>query len=183
MKHNVVKVAMLGVLAALSVVLMLFVRFPILPVVPFMEYDPADIVILIGSFLYGPLEGLLLTVIISLVQGTTVSASSGWVGIVMHIISSGALAVSAGLVYKKFHTRSGALVALITGTLVMTLVMIPANLFFTVKFWGFPREQVVALLLPGIIPFNLIKAGLNSIVTFLIYKPVSKAFDMIHARK
>lgn len=173
---------MLGVLAALAVVLMFLVRFPILPVVPFMEYDAADVVILIGAFLFGPLEGLILVVIVSLIQGFTVSAGSGWVGIVMHIISSGMFAVSAGLVYKRNHTRMGALIALIVGTLSMTLVMIPANLFFTVKFWGFPREQVVNLLLPGIIPFNLIKSGVNSVIVFLIYKPVSKAFTMINAK-
>ncbi len=182
MKVNVVKIAMLGVLASLSIVLMLLIRFPILPVAPFLEYEPADIVVLIGSFLYGPLEGLLLAVIVSVIQTLTVSSGAGWVGMVMHIISSGTLAISAGLVYKKLHTKKGALFALITGTVCMTAIMIPANLFFTVRFWGFPREQVIDLLLPAFIPFNLIKAGVNSAVVFLIYKPVSKAFDMIHAR-
>ena len=182
MKCNVAKVSMLGVMAALAVVLMLLVRFPILPVVPFMEYDAADVVILIGAFLFGPLEGLLLVVIVSLIQGFTVSAASGWVGIVMHVISSGMFAVSAGLVYKMNHSRKGALLALITGVVCMTLVMVPANLFFTVRFWGFPREQVVDLLLPGIIPFNLIKSGINSVIVFLIYKPVSRAFHLISAK-
>jgi riboflavin transporter FmnP len=84
-KVNVVKVAMLGVLSALAVVLMFFVRFPILPIVPFMEYDPGDVVGLIAGFLYGPVEGLIVIIIVALIQGMTVSAGSGWVGIAMHI--------------------------------------------------------------------------------------------------
>ena len=181
-KVNVVKVAMLGVLSALAVVLMFFVRFPILPIVPFMEYDPGDVVGLIAGFLYGPVEGLIVIIIVALIQGMTVSAGSGWVGIAMHIIASGSYVFVASFVYKKIHTRKGALIALIVSSLCMTLVMIPANLFFTVKFWGFPKQQVVDLLLPGIIPFNLIKAVINSVTTFLIYKPLSRMFDIINAR-
>ena len=53
--------------------------------------------------------------------------------------------------------------------------MIPLNLIFTVRFLGVPREAVMAMLLPTIIPFNLIKAGINSVVTFVVYKSVSRA--------
>ena len=114
-------------------------------------------------------------------QGMTVSADRLG-GIAMHIIASGSYVFVASFVYKKIHTRKGALIALIVSSLCMTLVMIPANLFFTVKFWGFPKQQVVDLLLPGIIPFNLIKAVINSVTTFLIYKPISRMFDIINAR-
>lgn len=108
-KVNVVKVAMLGVLSALAVVLMFFVRFPILPIVPFMEYDPGDVVGLIAGFLYGPVEGLIVIIIVALIQGMTVSAGSGWVGIAMHIIASGSYVFVASFVYKKIHTRKGEL--------------------------------------------------------------------------
>ena len=164
----------MAILAALSIVLVYLVRFPIFPSAPFLEYDMADVPILIGTFLYGPVSGLALTVVVSVIQGLTVSAQSGWIGIVMHIIATGALVLVAGTIYTYKRTRTGAVIALILGTIAMTLTMIPLNLFFTVRFMGVSRDIVVSMLVPIIIPFNLIKAGANSIITFLVYKSVGR---------
>ena len=169
-------IAKLGVLAALSVVLVALIHFPLPflgPAASFLEYDPADIPILLATFALGPLAGLLLTIVTSVVQGLTVSAGSGWYGILMHIIATGTYVIVAGNIYKAHKTKKRAIVALICGTLAMTAIMIPANLFITPIFMGVPRQAVVELLPKAIIPFNLIKAGGNSVVTFLMYKHVS----------
>ena len=76
-KTNTKKLTTLGVLAACSIVLVSFIHFPIFPAVSFLENDPADIPILIGTFLFGPIWGVVLTVIVSAIQGFTVSAQSG----------------------------------------------------------------------------------------------------------
>lgn len=60
--QEVRKLAVMAMLVAVSVVLVYLVHFPIFPAAPFLEYDPADIPILIGAFAYGPLAGILLTV-------------------------------------------------------------------------------------------------------------------------
>ena len=60
------KLAVMAMLVALSIVLVWLIHFPIFAVVPFLEYDPADIPILIGTFAYGPLAGIALTVVASL---------------------------------------------------------------------------------------------------------------------
>ena len=80
-RARTLKVTTLGMLAAVAIVLVAVIHLPILPAAPFLEYDPADIPILIGTFLYGPWTGLALTVVVSLLQGITVSAASGWIGI------------------------------------------------------------------------------------------------------
>jgi len=160
----------MAILAALSLVLVLLIHFPIIPAAPWLEYDPADIPILIGGFAYGPIVGLLITIVAALIQALTVSAQSGWVGFVMHVISTGALVLTSSIIYKYNKTRKGALVALIAGCIAMTAVMIPANLFFTVRYWGQPLEVVKASIVPIIIPFNLIKSAGNSLIVFLIYK-------------
>lgn len=174
-KNSVNQMVTMAMLAAVSIVLMYFVRFPILPAAPFLEYDMADVPILIGTFLFGPAQGIVLTIIVSLIQGFTVSAASGWIGIVMHICATGAFVIIAGTIYRVKTTRLSAFTGLVLGSIGMTLVMIPLNLIFTVRFLGVPREAVVAMLVPTIIPFNLIKAGFNSVVTFAVYKSVSKA--------
>ena len=169
---NLKKLSTMAILTALSVVLVALVHFPIFPAVSFLEYDPADIAILICGFAFGPGAGIAATVAASLIQGLTVSAQSGVYGIIMHIIATTALVLTSSLVYRKHKTKRGALIGIICGVLAMTAVMIPANLFITPVFMGAPREAVVQLL-PYIILFNFIKAGVNGLVTFFIYKKVS----------
>lgn len=168
------KLVVMAMLVAISIVLVYLVHIPLIPAVPFLEYDPADIPILIGAFAYGPAAGILLTVVTSVIQGLTVSAGSGLYGILMHIIATSVLVLVASGIYRKKHTKKGAVLALVCGSLAMGLVMMPANHFITPLFMGVPTPVLDALLLPGILPFNLIKAGINSLVTFLIYKTISR---------
>ena len=95
-----VRLAKMGMLVAISVVLAYFVHFPIIPGLNFLEYDPADISIFIGTFAFGPLGGIALTVVTSLIQGLTVSAGSGAYGIIMHIIATGTFVLVAGNIYR-----------------------------------------------------------------------------------
>ena len=125
-----------------------------------------------GTFAFGPLAGILLTVVTSVIQGVTVSAASGLYGIIMHVISTSVLVLVSGLIYKYNKTRKGAVIALLCGVAAMTLVMIGANMIITPLFMGVPRN-IVWSLMPFIAGFNAIKAGINSVVTFLLYKRIS----------
>jgi len=169
--------AHLAVLVAMSVLLVYLIHFPIMPAAPFLEYDPADIPILVGTFLFGPAAGLIITAVACIVQGLTVSASSGVIGILMHFFATGSYVIVAGLIYVKRHTKGGAVAALIAGTLTMTAVMVAWNLVMTPIFMGTPRAAVAAMIVPVIIPFNLIKAALNGAITFAVYKSISRVFD------
>ena len=167
------RLAVMGMLAALSIVLVSLIHFPLLPAASFLEYDPADIPILMATFLFGPIAGLLLTVVVSVIQGLTVSASSGIIGIIMHILATGTFVLLAGNLYNRFHSRKGALLALGAGCLAQTAVMVVCNLIFTPIFMGQPVGVVVQMLIPVIIPFNLLKAAINAAVTYFVYKPIS----------
>ena len=171
-REKTVRLAKMGMLVAISIVLVYFIHFPIFPAVAFLEYDPADISILIGTFAFGPLAGILLTVVTSVIQGVTVSAASGLYGIIMHVISTSVLVLVSGLIYKYNKTRKGAVIALLCGVAAMTLVMIGANMIITPLFMGVPRN-IVWSLMPFIAGFTAIKAGINSVVTFLLYKRIS----------
>lgn len=171
-QKKTVKLAKMAMLVAISL-LLVNIHFPIFPPIAFMEYDPADIPILIGTFAFGPAAGILITVVTALLQGFTVSAASGLYGILMHIIATGTYVLVAGFIYKFHKGKKSAVIALIAGTLAMTAIMVPANLTITPYFMGVPVDAVTALL-PFIIAFNLIKAGVNGLITFLVYKRVSK---------
>ena len=171
-KITTARLAKMAMLVAISVVLVAIVHFPIFPAVAFLEYDPADIPILIGGFAFGPLAGVLLTVVTAVIQGVTVSSASGIYGILMHVIATSALVITTSVIYKKNKTRKGAVIGLFCGVLVMTVVMMGANMVITPIFMGVPAS-VVWDLMPFIAAFNAIKAGINSLVTFLVYKRIS----------
>ena len=90
----------------------------------------------------------------------------------MHVIATATLVLVAGTIYRKEKTKKHAIIALAAGTLAMGLMMIAANMIVTPFFMGVTRE-VVWSLMPFIFLFNLLKAGINSVVTFLLYKRIS----------
>ena len=166
------KLVKMAMLVAVSIALVAIIHLPIIPAVPFLEYDPADIPILIGAFAFGPGAGVLLTVVTSLIQGFTVSAGSGPYGIIMHIIATSTLTLVAGGIYSRNKSKKSALIGIICGTIAMAVVMFFANLVITPLFTGWPRAAVMELM-PFIILFNILKAGINVIVTFGVYKRIS----------
>ena len=176
---NLRKTVVMAMLVAIAVVSLYIIRMPLLPSAPFLEYDIADVPVLIGTMLFGPLAGFVILVITSLIQALTVSASSGIIGFIMHVCASGVLVISSGLIYKKIDNRKGMALDLVVGSFLMTALMIPLYLVFTGIFMGTGVQAVVSMLIPAIIPFNLIKAALNSVLTFLLFIPVSAVYPNI----
>lgn len=173
MNNYMKKPVLAAMLTALGVVLALLIRFPIVSSLPFLEYDPADIPVLLCSFALGPVYGLASTVAVSLLQGLTVSGASGLYGILMHIIATATFVIVSGFVYRKKRTLGGAILSLALGVLSMTAVMIPANLLITPAFMG-TTASVVWTMMPGIVLFNFAKGGINAVVTFFLYKPLKR---------
>ena len=181
MKFTTKNLVIMAFFVALSVVLVYLIRLPIFPAASYLEYDPADIPILVGGFAFGPVVGIILTVVASGIQALTVSAHSGVYGFIMHVIATSTLVVVASVIYRAKHTRVGAVIGLVSGTVAMAAVMVIANHFITPLFLGVPASAVDPILLPIILPFNLIKAGVNSAITFLVYKAVSRY--IVHGEK
>lgn len=179
LKPSLVWMTQLAMLAAIAVVLMAFVHIPIVPAAPFLEYDMADVPILIASLMFGPGPALLILFIDSVIQAF-LFGGNGWVGLVMHFVASGALVALVGFFYQHRRKFTDAIVGMILGTIAMTVIMIPMNYIFTVHFFGTPKAVVDALILPGIVPFNLIKAGLNSVIAGVIWKALSPFFKKQH---
>lgn len=179
MNKNIIKTALAAMFAAISVVLVYVIRFPLIPAAPFLEYDPADIPVLISGLLMGPGIGLCVLLIACAVQALTVSAASGIIGFLMHFISSAVLLLTVTLIFRGGKSFKRLIIALVCGSLAMAAVMIPLNLIFTGIFMGTGVKAVASMLIPAIIPFNLLKAGINSAVTAAVYLPLKKAFDKI----
>jgi riboflavin transporter len=163
------QIVTMAVLIAIGV-LISFIEIPIIPGVEFLKYDPSSVAMLVASFTFGPLAGAVVGTLIALLHG---SASGIW-GIVMNIIAMLSMGIPAGLIYSRNKTRTGAAIALSVGTVVFVVVSILANLVVTPIYAGIPRSAVVAMIIPALLPFNLIKGLINSVLTFLVYKSVSR---------
>ena len=170
---NTKKLTVLAMFITIAFLLAAIVR---VPVVLFLRYDPKDVIITIGGFIYGPMAALLISVIVSAVQMFTVS-TTGFIGFVMNILGSASYCCTAAFIYKKNRTMTGAVVGLVAGSILATAVMMLWNYLIMPVFMGMPREQIVPLLIPAMLPFNIVSNGLNTGFTLLLYKRVKQALQ------
>ncbi len=170
-KISAAMLARLAMMTAISVVLLLIVRIPF-PPAPFLVYDPADVPIYITAFAFGPIPGLLVTFVVCFIQAF-VLGGDGIYGFIMHFIATGVVAVLIGAMYNKDKTRKMAVKSLVISVVVGTIIMCGMNLIVTPLFMGAPIKAVIAMIPTIILPFNLIKLGVNSLLTFILYKRLS----------
>lgn len=175
---NTRKITTMGILIGMAMVLNLLIRFPMVPAVSFLQYDPKDIIIIIGGFIYGPISALLMSIIASILE--IFLRGGNIIDVTMNVISTCGIACTASYFYQKKHTKKSAIIGLIIGILVSTILMSIWNLLVTPIYYSMPREWVLSLMLPGIIPFNLIKNSLNAIITILLYKPIVSTLRRSH---
>lgn len=169
---NLNKLVILSLLSALAYVIALV--FPKIEVAGFLRYEPKDVIILIGAFLLGPYAAVICPVLVALLEMVTIS-QTGPIGCLMNALSSCSFALVASFIYKKKHTIVGAILGLAVGSVAMTGVMLLWNWLVTPLYMEVSRSVVESMLLPVFLPFNLIKAGLNSALTLALYKPLTSA--------
>ena len=180
-------IARVGVLGAIAALLFLIPGIPIVP--PIYKLDFSTVPVLLGGFSLGPVPGLLILLIKDLV-GLTNSSSMG-VGELADFLASAAMMLTAVAIYRRHHSRRGALLGLIAGTAVMTVVAALVNYFILIPCYvaamNLPAEAIVSMIgkvipavdsLPKLIdfattPFNLLKGVVLSVITFLLYKRLS----------
>ena len=169
--YSVKQMVMLALLAAIAYMMVSLIR---IPVVLFLKYEPKDVIITIGGFLFGPMASFTVSLLVSLLEMVTIS-ETGPIGALMNLLSTCTFACTAAMIYKKKHTLSGAILALIGGTVLMTIAMLLWNWLITPIYMGYPRDVVAGMLVPMFLPFNLLKAGLNSAFVLFLYKPLVTA--------
>ena len=167
------RIAFMGIAAALAVVLIYLTRFPAPPPFTFLEYTAGDVPIYLCTFLFGLLPGMVVNFVAAIIQGITVSAGSGWIGILGNLFSTGVFVIVSGLIYRKGNSFKRLLCASGIGFVSVIVAMIGWNLIFTPIFMGIDIAGVI-LSLPAIILFNVIKVSINAAVSVVIYKSVGR---------
>ena len=169
--YSVKEMVLIAMLAAIAYVIVSFIR---IPVVLFLKYEPKDVIITIGGFLLGPLAAFITSLVVSLVEMVSIS-DTGPTGALMNLLSTCSFACTAALFYKKRHTLAGAIGGLVLGSVVMVGAMLLWNWLITPLYMGVARSAVEDMLIPMFLPFNLLKAGLNSALVLVLYKPLVTA--------
>ena len=170
-KYDLRKLVLMAMLAAVAYLIMATLR---IPVVLFLKYEPKDVVITIGGFLLGPMASMIISLVVSLIEMVSIS-DTGIIGCLMNFLSTCSFACTAALIYKRKRTLGGAIGGLAAGSVTMICVMLLWNWLITPLYMGATREAVEALLLPAFLPFNALKAGLNSALVLVLYKPLTTA--------
>ncbi len=189
-KFNLNKQIKITLLAAMAFILMYF-DFP-LPLFPgFLKIDLSDLPALIGAFALGPIEGIVIELLKNILHVLFKGTQTALVGEMANFIVGSILVFISGYIYKRNKSRKGAIVGLISGVLVMTTVASLINYFVLIptyaKVFKLPLDAIVgmgtkingnitdlrSLVIWSVVPFNLLKGIMVSLVTLGVYKNVS----------
>lgn len=182
-------VVFMGMFSALAAVLMLF-EFPLPFIAPsFYGLDLAEVPVLVGSFALGPVAGVIMEVVKIMIKLVLKPTSTGFVGEFANFAIGCALVIPAGLVYRFKKTKTGALIGMVAGTVVMAAAGIVINALVMLPFYSnfMPLDNIIAAgaaINPAVSnvwtfavicvgPFNVIKGVVVSLITALVYKRVS----------
>lgn len=162
-----------------------------------MKFEISDMPALFGGFFLGPIAGALAAFVKILLKLVIIGTNSALVGEVMNLFCSIAYVVPSTIFYHLHHSKKGALYALVSGSLIASIFAVVTNYYFAipmyVKLYGIPLETILKMgravnpfvdslidyLLFTVLPFNLIKYGIVSFLTYLVYKKASVALTEI----
>lgn len=174
-RNSIKKMVSLAMFAAIAYVIVSVIR---IPVVLFLKYEPKDVIITVGGFIFGPMASFIISLVVSLLEMVSIS-DTGIIGCIMNLLSTCTFACTAAYVYKKWHTINGAVVGLAVGSVLMVGAMLLWNWLITPLYMGTDRATIASMLIPIFLPFNLLKAGLNSALTLSLYKPLVGALRKV----
>lgn len=183
-------IAKIGVLSAIAYILM-FISIP-LPIFPsFLKIDVSDIPAIFGGMSLGPMAGLVIVIIKNFLQGITASTTGG-VGEFANVVIGGSYVLIICFFYRKFKNTKGVLAGGLLGIVAMTIVGCIVNYYIMMPLYatvyGMPLEQIVQMgtvinprvtdlmsfVVWMIAPFNIVKAGLMTVVTLPLFKKMEK---------
>ena len=163
---DIKKTASIAMLSALAFLARLVFKIP----VSFLTFDIKDTVIALGGLVFGPVSGVVIALVVSLVE--MIISETGPIGFIMNFVSSAVFAGVASLIYKFKRTFNGAIIGLYSSVAATTAVMLLMNVILTPIYQGVPRSAVIAMLPTLFLTFNFAKTLLNAAIVMLIYKPV-----------
>lgn len=194
------KVAMIGMFSAISGMLMLF-EFP-LPMIapPFYELDFSELPVMICGFAFGPMAGVIAEFLKVVIKLFLKSTSTAFVGDLANFVVGCTMILPATIIYHVKKSKRTAVVACVIGTLCMAVFGTAFNAIYLIpafaKLYGMPLDaiiemgtainasidNIVTFVIICVAPLNIIKGTMISLLTMLVYKPLSPIIKEGHRK-
>ena len=184
------KIAMIGVFSAIAAALHIL-DFPIFFAPEFYKLDFSEIPALIGAFAFGPVAGVMIEFFKILLKLMIKGTSTAFVGDLANFVIGCSFVLPASIIYMYRKSKKNAIIACVIGTLCMTTFGSAFNAIYLLpafsKLYGMPIDVIVGmgtavnpsitsintLVLWAVVPMNLLKGSIVSVVTMLVYKRIS----------
>lgn len=183
-----------AIFAAIATVLM-FYEFPLPFMPPFLKVDLSGAVILIGALMFGTMPALSMILIKDLIH--LVTSQTAGAGELADFLMLSALVLTVMFIYRKKPGTPGVIWGCAAGTLSMSIVGILTNRFILIPFYSLvlPVDQIIDMcsqinpligsmngyLMFGVLPFNLIKGSILTIISVLVYQRLTKTIQKKHS--
>ena len=190
MKTKTRTIVMAALLGAVSAILMVLdFNVPLAP--GFIKFDFSDFPILIGGFVYGPATGILIAFLKIIINLLFKPTTTMYVGELSNFLLSVCYMGVACIFYRKHRTKKGAALGMLLSTVVTSIFSIFSNILVIfplyAKLFGMGMGQIVqmvaavnplvkditTMVIASLLPFNLFKYGIISVITFISYKKLS----------
>lgn len=181
------KLVIIAMFSALSAILMLFeLALPIAP--SFLKLDISDLPAILGTFMMGPVAGIVIAALKNILKLFFRGTSTAFVGELANFAGAAVFVLAASLVYRFKKGKPGAALSLFVGTILTTIAFAAIDYFVIfpmyVTLYGMPMDSIIkmgtlinsrisslfTMMVYAVAPFNLIKYGLVSLITFFTYK-------------
>lgn len=193
------KMAMIGMFSALATILMIL-EIPVFFTPGFYKLDFSELPALVGGYAFGPVAGVMIEFCKILLKLMTKGTSTAMVGELANFVVGCSFILPASFLYWLKKSKKSAIFSSIVGTLIMTVVgswlnglyLLPtfANMF------GMPLtslvgmgtavnpyiKDVTTLVLFAVVPLNLLKGSIVSLITILIYKKLSPILKIAYKK-
>lgn len=195
---NTRSLVLIAMLSALSAVLMIF-QFPLPFALPFYKVDISDVPALIGAFAISPLAGVIIELLKNILHLLLQGSTTFTVGELANFLSGALLVFPAALIYHHNKTRKSAIIGLVVATIIMSIASCFINAYITLPFYikastDYTMDGIVAwagsvngfvknlftYLVFLVLPFNIVKCFLSSVITMLLYKRVAPIMKKTH---
>ncbi|MCM1569835.1 MAG: ECF transporter S component [Roseburia sp.] len=192
------RIVVIGMFSALAAVLMV-IELPVFFAPPFYGLDFSELPILVGTFAFGPVAGVMMEFLKILLKLLFKPTSTAFVGELANFAVGCSFILPASAIYLFRKTKKGAIAGCVVGTLVMTVFGTAFNAIYLLPAFArmfMPMEAILAagaevnpLMKEGSIisfvivcvaPLNLMKGAADSLVTLLVYKPLSPILKAGH---
>lgn len=170
------RIAITALLCALAFITS-FIEFPIFPLAPYLKYDPSGVIALVGGMLFGPVTGCVIVVLSWFLH---LLVTFNFYGVLMAILANLFLTLPLILIWRFKKTMVSFVIAAILASCISVAVSIVGNLFVTPLYTSVSLQDVIAMILPILTPFNLVRCVLNCIITGAVFTPIAKAIRANH---